>query len=156
MTYAPAERPFYDADSHIMELPNFLIDYADPGVRGACVELGAGWVPAMLTRLDWVVRSWSKVDQYLAELQRTPSETLRAQMGFTPYVFEDIGSLTDQSYDDIYLFSSDYPHVEGGRDPIGRFETFLGSRAGAVRENFYAENFLKIFPGARVHDKVSV
>jgi hypothetical protein len=74
MTYAPAERPFYDADSHIMELPNFLIDYADPGVR----------------------------------------------------------------------------------DPIGRFESSLGSRTEAVRENFYAENFLKIFPSARVHDRVSV
>lgn len=122
-----------------------------PALRGACVELGAGWVPAMLTRLDWVVRSWSKVDQYLAALQRTPSETLRDQMAFTPYVFEDIGSLTDQSYDDIYLFSSDYPHVEGGRDPIGRFESSLGARSEAVRENFYAENFLKIFPEARVH-----
>ena len=33
MTYAPADRSFYDADSHIMELPNFLIDYADPGIR---------------------------------------------------------------------------------------------------------------------------
>ena len=33
MTYAPADRPFYDADSHIMELPNFLIDYADPAIR---------------------------------------------------------------------------------------------------------------------------
>ncbi len=33
MTYAPSSRPFYDADSHIMELPNFLIDYADPAIR---------------------------------------------------------------------------------------------------------------------------
>ena len=33
MTYAPADRPFYDADSHIMELPNFLIDYADAALR---------------------------------------------------------------------------------------------------------------------------
>jgi hypothetical protein len=33
MTDAPADRPFYDADSHIMELPNFLIDDADPGIR---------------------------------------------------------------------------------------------------------------------------
>ena len=29
MTYAPQTRPMYDADSHIMELPNFIIDYAD-------------------------------------------------------------------------------------------------------------------------------
>ena len=33
MTYAPPDRPFYDADSHIMELPNFLIDYADASIR---------------------------------------------------------------------------------------------------------------------------
>ena len=33
MTYAPAHRPFYDADSHIMELPDFLRDYADPAIR---------------------------------------------------------------------------------------------------------------------------
>ena len=32
MTYA-AERVLYDADSHIMELPNFLSDYADPLMR---------------------------------------------------------------------------------------------------------------------------
>ena len=122
-----------------------------PTLRGACVELGAGWVPAMLTRLDWVVRSWSRVDQYLAELQRTPSETLREQMAFTPYVFEDVGALVDQSAADLYLFSSDYPHVEGGRDPIGRFEGSLGDRPDDVRDQFYAENFLRIFPDARVH-----
>ena len=29
MTYAPNNRSFYDADSHVMELPNFIIDYAD-------------------------------------------------------------------------------------------------------------------------------
>jgi predicted TIM-barrel fold metal-dependent hydrolase len=122
-----------------------------PKLRGASVELGAGWVPSMLERLDWVVRSWSRVDQYLAELKEAPSDTLRQQMAFTPFAFEDIGTLTDVSHDDIYLFSSDYPHVEGGRDPIGRFEKSLGTRSEQVRSNFYTENFLKIFPGARVH-----
>ncbi len=122
-----------------------------PSLRGACVELGAGWVPSMLTRLDWVVRSWSRVDQYLAELQRTPSEMLRAQMAFTPYVFEDVGAFIDQSAPELYLFSSDYPHVEGGKDPIGRFEGSLGQRADSIRDQFYAENFLRIFPDARVH-----
>ena len=29
MPYAPNNRDFYDADSHVMELPNFIIDYAD-------------------------------------------------------------------------------------------------------------------------------
>ncbi len=120
-----------------------------PELRGASVELGAGWVPAMLERLDWVVRSWSKVDQYLAALKRTPTETFRAQMGFTPFVFENVGMLIDQSHDDLYLFSSDYPHVEGGRDPIGRFEKSLSGHDETAKSNFYTENFCKLFSAAR-------
>ncbi|MBS0411688.1 MAG: amidohydrolase family protein, partial [Proteobacteria bacterium] len=39
MTYAPATRAFYDADSHIMELPDFLKKYADPGLRDQIPEV---------------------------------------------------------------------------------------------------------------------
>ena len=122
----------------------------NPGLRGASVELGAGWVPELLARLDWVVRSWSKVDQYLAALERTPTETFREHMGFTPFVFEDVGRLIEHSHDDLYLFSSDYPHVEGGRDPIGRFEKSLADASESVKNRFYAENFCRVFPAARV------
>lgn len=121
-----------------------------PNLKGAAVELGAGWVPALLTRLDWVAKHWSRVDPTLKGFTRTPSEQLRAQMAFTPFVFEDVGGLIDESGDDLYLFSSDYPHVEGGRNPIARFESSLGGRSDAVRDRFYSENFLRIFPEARV------
>jgi len=120
-----------------------------PRLRGASVELGAGWVPSLLERLDWVAKHWSRVDQSLAAFTRAPSQQLGQQMAFTPFVFEDVGALIDQSSPDLYLFSSDYPHVEGGRDPIARFEKSLGERGEAVRERFYSENFLRIFPEAR-------
>lgn len=122
-----------------------------PKLRWASVELGAGWVLAMIQQLDWVVRSWSKIDQYLAELKRAPSETLREQMAFTPFVFEDVGAIIYALADDLYLFSSDCPQEEGGKDPIGRFEKSLGDRPPATRDNFYAENFLRLFPNARTH-----
>jgi len=32
MTYASG-RDYYDADSHIMELPDFLLEFADPAIR---------------------------------------------------------------------------------------------------------------------------
>jgi predicted TIM-barrel fold metal-dependent hydrolase len=121
-----------------------------PTLRGANVELGAGWVPELLRRLDWVVKHWSRNDANLQAWKRTPSEQITQQLAFTPFVFEAVGDLIDQSNDDLYLFSTDYPHIEGGRNPIGRFETALGDRSEAVREKFYAENFLRIFPGARV------
>lgn len=123
-----------------------------PGLRGASVELGAGWVPSLLTRLDWVAAHWSKADKSLAAFKRRPSEQLSEQIAFTPYVFEDVGMLIDQSNPHLYLFSSDYPHIEGGRNPIARFEKSLGDRADSIRDLFYAENFLRIFPDARVSD----
>jgi predicted TIM-barrel fold metal-dependent hydrolase len=120
-----------------------------PKLRGGCIELGAGWVPSMLVRLDWVAKIWSKTDANLARFTRKPSEQLTQQMAFTPYVFEDVGALIDQSNPELYLFSSDYPHTEGGRNPIARFETALGNRSDQIRDGFYSENFLRIFPGAR-------
>jgi len=127
-----------------------------PALRGASVELGAGWVPSLLTRLDWVAKNWIRADKGQTPFSRKPSETLRTQMAFTPFVFEDVGVLIDQSSPDLYLFSSDYPHVEGGRDPIKKFEGFLGDRDDTVRDAFYAENFLRIFPDARVAEPAKV
>jgi uncharacterized protein len=121
-----------------------------PKLRGACVELGAGWVPAMLVRLDWVAKIWGRTDSSVARFKRKPSEQLTQQMAFTPYVFEEVGALIDQSNPDLYLFSTDYPHTEGGRNPIARFESTLGNRPTDVRDRFYSENFLRIFPDARV------
>jgi predicted TIM-barrel fold metal-dependent hydrolase len=122
-----------------------------PKLRGASVELGAGWVPEMLNRLDWVAKHWGRADKNLAAFTRKPSEQLSEQMAFTPFVFEEVGQLIDRSNDALYLFSTDYPHIEGGRNPIARFESTLGERSEIVRDRFYAENFLRIFPDARAH-----
>jgi predicted TIM-barrel fold metal-dependent hydrolase len=45
----------------------------------------------------------------------------------------------------LYLFSSDYPHVEGGRHPLGRFNATLGEIDESARERFYSGNFAKVF-----------
>jgi predicted TIM-barrel fold metal-dependent hydrolase len=41
------------------------------------------------------------------------------------------------------MFASDYPHPEGGRDPIGRFEASLNEHgiSEPARERFYHRNF---------------
>ena len=121
-----------------------------PKLRGASVELGAGWVPEMLKRLDYVVKTWSRVDKNLSEIKRKPSEQLIEQMAFTPFHHEDVGMLIDTSHPELYLFSSDYPHVEGTTDPIGRFERFLKDYDENIKNLFYSENFLRLFPDSRI------
>ena len=44
----------------------------------------------------------------------------------------------------VCLFSTDFPHVEGGRRPYERFERSLGDASEAVRRRFYAENFVDL------------
>ena len=45
-----------------------------------------------------------------------------------------------ESNADLYLFSSDYPHIEGGRNPLGRFEASLEGMNDEVQNKFYSEN----------------
>ncbi|MFI4934917.1 MAG: amidohydrolase family protein [Caulobacterales bacterium] len=119
-----------------------------PNLRGGVIELGAGWAPDMIRRLDHAAEIWAKSEPHLAEMRRRPSEQIRDQLRFTPYPFEDVGAFVAESYPELYLFSSDYPHAEGGRDPIGRFERVLAGAGEDVKRRFYAENFRDLYPNA--------
>ena len=115
-----------------------------PNLHGGCIELGAGWVPAMRRRLDHIVKIWSKSEPHLRAMHRLPSEQMDAQLRFTPYPFEDVGELINFSSDRLYMFSTDYPHAEGGRDPIARFETSLANHSQQTRDRFFRTNFCNL------------
>ena len=68
-------------------------------------------------------------------------------MKFTPFPFEDAGWLIEQGGEELFLFSSDYPHPEGGRDPIGRFEGSFDAAetSPSARTRFYSQNFEDLF-----------
>ena len=115
-----------------------------PGLRVGVVELGAAWVPAMLRRLDQIAEIWQRSEPELAALDRKPSEQITTQMGFTPYPFEDVGAMIRDSNPDLYLFSSDYPHIEGGRNPLGRFGQSLDGLGEDVLDKFYSQNMARL------------
>ena len=119
-----------------------------PTLRGGVIELGAGWVPSMLKRLDWTVDIWKKSEPELAALSRKPSRQIIDQLAFTPFVYEDVGELIRQSDERLYMFSSDYPHPEGGRAPLARFEASLAGHGESAKAHFYAENFARLFANA--------
>jgi predicted TIM-barrel fold metal-dependent hydrolase len=111
-----------------------------PALRGGAIEMGAGWVPDLLRRLDHAVDIWRRSEPRLGTFTRTPSQQAHDQLRFTPYPFEDVGLLCAQSDPALYLFSSDYPHAEGGRDPLGRFDRSLAGVGAAAVDGFYAGN----------------
>ncbi len=111
-----------------------------PRLRGGAIEVGAGWVPDMLRRLDHAVAIWQRSEPALRSFTRAPSQQAAEQLRFTPYPFEDVGSFIRESDPRLYLFSSDYPHAEGGRDPIKRFDSALTTQDAAAQAAFYAGN----------------
>ncbi len=118
-----------------------------PRLKGGVIEIGAGWVPDMIRRLDYAAEIWAKTEPHLAEMKRKPSEQIRDQIRFTPYPFEDVAQLVSESQAELYLFSSDYPHAEGGRDPVGRFTRSTASLSTIEQDLFFYRNFLDLYPG---------
>jgi predicted TIM-barrel fold metal-dependent hydrolase len=118
-----------------------------PDLRCGVIELGASWVPGMLRNLDHAARAFGRSEPLIQQLSLPPSDYIRRQVRFTPFPFEDIGWLIEDSGEELFLFSSDYPHPEGSRDPIGKFESSLDTHhiGEAARKRFYAENFNALF-----------
>lgn len=116
-----------------------------PTLKGGVIEIGAGWVPDMIRRLDYAAEIWARSEPQLAEMTRKPSDQIREQLRFTPYPFEDVTQLVAESSPELYLFSTDYPHAEGGRDPLGRFTRTTGSLSAKDQKLFFSENFKTLY-----------
>jgi predicted TIM-barrel fold metal-dependent hydrolase len=114
-----------------------------PNLRCGVIEMGASWVPSLLHRLDYAARSFSRTEPMLTELTLDPSDYVRRQVRFTPFPGEDVADMIAGSGPELYLFSSDYPHPEGTKDPIGRFERSFDEHHTdeAARQRFYEDNY---------------
>ncbi|MCK4177900.1 amidohydrolase family protein [Aciditerrimonas ferrireducens] len=122
-----------------------------PGLRGGCMEQGAGWVVTWLQRLEYAVDSFSRTEEPLRRLARRPTEIVREHLKFTPFPGEPVGWMIEQAGAELFLFSSDFPHPEGGRDPIGKFLATMEGVGPEARERFFVGNFRELLgEGARV------
>ncbi len=115
-----------------------------PRLRCGVIEQGASWLPGWMRQLDSAHEAFYKNEERLQKLSLRPSEYVRRQIRVTPYPAEDTGWIIEQAGDEVCLFSSDYPHVEGGRNPIKRFEARIGQLSEAAVQRFYCDNFVDL------------
>jgi predicted TIM-barrel fold metal-dependent hydrolase len=123
-----------------------------PALRIGVIEQGAIWVPSWMRQMESGFEAFHRHEERVRNLQMRPSEYVHRQMKFTPYPTEDVGWLVADSGADLFMFNSDYPHVEGGRRPIERFERSLGDASDTVRQAFYCDNFVELI-GRRLADR---
>jgi predicted TIM-barrel fold metal-dependent hydrolase len=119
-----------------------------PELRIGVIEQGAIWVPSWLRQMESAFEAFHRHEERLQHLTMRPTDYVHRQVRFTPYPTEDVGWIIDQSGPDLVMFSSDYPHVEGGRKPLERFEASLGDADEHVRRQFYVDNFLFLMGAA--------
>ena len=119
-------------------------------LRGGVIELGALWVPGWMRKLDIGANSFKKTEPTLQNLKKAPSDYVHERLWFTPFPQEPVGWLIEQAGDDLFLFSSDYPHPEGTRNPLERFEQSLENVNDEAKERFYSGNFAEMMGMAPV------
>jgi len=119
-----------------------------PELRIGVIEQGAIWVPSWTRQMEAAFDAFARHEERLRTLSLRPTEYVRRQVRFTPYPTEDVGWIIEQSGAELCMFSSDYPHVEGGRRPIERFEATLTGIGDDARSRFYGGNFLELMGSA--------
>ncbi|MGH9138758.1 MAG: amidohydrolase family protein [Acidimicrobiales bacterium] len=119
-----------------------------PELRIGVIEQGAVWLPSWMRQLESAFEAFVRHEERLRKLSLRPSEYVRRQVRATPYPTEDVGWIIEQAGPEVCLFSSDYPHVEGGRKPIERFEASLDGASDDVRQAFYCDNFVDLMGAA--------
>jgi predicted TIM-barrel fold metal-dependent hydrolase len=161
----PPVPDFHGGDSNFTSVSYLAIPYAPmqtlgtmiydgvldrfPALRIGVIELGASWVPGWMRALDSGAEVFRKNEDRLQRLSLKPSEFVRRQVRVTPYPHEPAGWIVKNTGPEVAMFSSDYPHVEGGRNPLRRFETSLAECSDAERRAFFCDNFVDLM-GARL------
>ncbi|MFN8640863.1 MAG: amidohydrolase family protein [Candidatus Binatia bacterium] len=115
-----------------------------PSLRIGVIEQGAAWVPSWMRQMESAIEAFAKGEERLRQLQLRPSEYVRRQIRVTPYPAEPVGWIIEQAGEEVCLFSSDYPHVEGGRHPLRRFDASLRDCGERARRRFYCDNFVDL------------
>ncbi len=136
----------YIAESPMQSLATLIIDGVFerfPRLKFGVIEMGAAWVPGWMRSMDSAAGAFRKSEVRLRNLSLKPSEYVQRQIRVTPYPHEPAGWIIRNAGSSVCLFSSDYPHVEGGRNPVKRFEASLDAEgcSAAERDAFYRSNF---------------
>ena len=115
-----------------------------PDLRGGAIEEGAAWVVSWLHQLDFAQRAFRRTEKPLTDLAMRPSDYVRKHLKFTPFPGEPVGWMIEQAGPELFMFSTDYPHPEGGRDPKAKFEDTMASVGEGDLERFYYGNMAEL------------
>ena len=111
-----------------------------PELKGIAMEFGCVWLPSWLQAMDVGHDVFKIFQPNLQARDYPPSEVAKRHIKVSPFAGEPLGWVIDQVGEDMLVFASDYPHPEGTRDPIGKFEATMTGCSQEVMDKFYYKN----------------
>jgi predicted TIM-barrel fold metal-dependent hydrolase len=149
--------PWSRVNSHILT-QNFLATMVlggvferHPGLRFGVIECGAYWVGPLCETMDL----WFDQDPGGSRFATTqtfflphhPSHYIKRNVRVTAFDFEPVDKYIRQyGLEDVLCFASDYPHVEGGKNPVGGWYAMLKPMGREIVEKFFVDNGQWLLP----------
>jgi predicted TIM-barrel fold metal-dependent hydrolase len=113
-----------------------------PALRFGAIEIGAGWFGPLADNLDMWARDVYSV-RMAPFISKLPSEYLAANVRVTPFNnFEPVDRYLERypHLQSSYCWSTDYPHIEGGKDIKRKFVQMLSPMGDDVVQKFFRVN----------------
>ncbi|BBX62552.1 amidohydrolase [Mycobacterium saskatchewanense] len=117
------ERPIFDTAAAL--ICHGVFD-RHPNLKVAALELGAGWVPDLLRRLE---TAYGRVPQLFGS---DPVDVFHEHFWVTPFHEQSIPETLTYMRPERVLFGSDWPHPEGVVEPLDFLEELEGVPADQV------------------------
>lgn len=111
-----------------------------PTLRFGAIELGAQWLGPLARRLNIWASVFPKALQNVLSMK--PSDYVARNVRVAPFYFEPIDEFFEQypEVESSFCFSTDYPHVEGGKEAKRVFAERLERLGPSVMEKFFVSN----------------
>ena len=117
-----------------------------PRLRFGMFEFGTGWLAATLARMDMWAGFLEKTSGQKYSMK--PSDFVRRNVRVAPFWHEKFSdTVLGSNLQDSFCFMSDYPHHEGGRDPIGSMRKWTAQVGPNYDKAFFVDNPKWIFHG---------
>ena len=119
-----------------------------PTLRLGAIEVGAYWIGPLAEHLDmWHANNHHFGKNKVIRLPMKPSDYIRRNVRVSAFDFETVDLYFERyGLDDVYCYASDYPHIEGGKDPMGRFAGRLQRLGPRIMEKFFVTNGAYLLP----------
>jgi len=115
-----------------------------PTLRFGVTELGASWLGPCVERMDLWSDFMAKIG---VKYSLKPSEFVRRNVRVAPFWHEDLPIMIERfGLKECYGFSSDYPHLEGSKDPFGKFAKHLARLPASYGREFFIDNNRLLLP----------